>query len=72
MSLAKCHTEDKEAASWKAATFSMEEKDIVREGDWYEWLRTVSVCRGSTEPLDSITGNRPIVVLMAKIHDICH
>jgi len=41
--LAKCQTEDTEAASWKAATFSMEEKDIVREGDWCEWLRTVSV-----------------------------
>jgi len=71
MSLAKCHTEDTDAASWKAATFSMEE-DIVREGDWCEWLRTVSVRRRSTETLGSITANRLIVVLLAKIYDICY
>jgi hypothetical protein len=66
MSLAKCHKEDTGAASWKAATFSMEETDIVREGGWCEWLRTVSVRRRSTKPLGSITGNRLIVELWLK------
>ena len=31
MSFAKCHTEDTGAASWKAATFSMEKTDILSE-----------------------------------------
>ena len=73
MSLAKCHIEDTGVASWNAATFSMEETDIVREGGWCECLRNVSVRWQSTKPLGSITGNRLIVVsLLAKIHDIYH
>lgn len=53
------------AASWKAATFSMEETDIVRGGGWCEWLRTVPVRRRRTKSLGSTTP-------LAKIHYICH
>jgi hypothetical protein len=55
-SFAKRHLEDTGAASWKVATFNMEEEtDIVKEG-LGKWFRTISIRTRRTETLGSITG----------------